>query len=142
MGSFFIVCRTHAWYTYRMSLTTVVRTRKMPKHPYEEMKRAILGTAYDLTLVFIGSTRARNLNMTHRKATYVPNVLSFPLTDTAGEIYITPETARTQAKKYGMTPHNYIAYLFIHGLLHLKGYPHGDTMEKAEKKYIARYHLR
>ncbi len=124
-----------------MSLTIVVRTKKKPEHPYESIKNDILGKSYALTLVFIGARRARALNQTHRNATYVPNVLSFPLTDTTGEIYITPETAKTQAKKYGMTQHHYIAFLFIHGLLHLKGHLHGDTMEKAEKKYRSRYHL-
>lgn len=113
-----------------------------PKLPYEEMKNSILGKKYELSLTFIGSTRARALNKTHRHATYVPNVLSFPLTDDAGEIYITPSIAEKEARKFSLSPTGYIGYLFIHGLLHLKGYPHGDTMEKAEKKYIAQYNLK
>jgi probable rRNA maturation factor len=124
-----------------MSFCIVTHTRKKISHPYEAIKNAILGNSYDLTLVFIGTRRARALNLKHRKASYIPNVLSFPLTHDTGEIYITPQTAQVQAKKYGLSEHGYIGFLFIHGLLHLKGYPHGDTMEKAEKKYIARYHL-
>ena len=31
--------------------------------------------------------------------------------------------------------------LFIHGLLHLKGYDHGDTMDKMEHKYLKLFNI-
>lgn len=120
---------------------TSLHTQKYPTLPYGEMKEAILGKKYDLSLTFIGKKRALSLNKEHRKATYVPNVLSFPLTDTVGEIYISPEVARKEASKFSMTPDGYIGYLFIHGLLHLKGHLHGGTMETLEKKYVAKFKL-
>jgi rRNA maturation RNase YbeY len=120
---------------------TSLHTQKYPALPYEEMKEAILGKKYDLSLTFIGKKRALTLNKKHRNATYVPNVLSFPLTDTVGEIYISPEVARKEASKFSMTPDGYIGYLFIHGLLHLKGHLHGGTMETLEKKYVAKFKL-
>jgi len=125
-----------------MSVTIAHSARSYPKHPYAEMKEAILGKTYSLSLIFVGGTRAQALNKKYRNATYVPNVLSFPLTDDTGEIYITPTVAQKEAHKFGMTPNGYIGYLFIHGLLHLKGYPHGATMDKAEKKFTARFHLK
>ena len=125
-----------------MSLTIAHRTRTYPTLPYEDMKNTILGKNYDLSLIFVGPTRAQALNKAHRKATYVPNVLSFPLTESAGEIYITPSIAERESKKFAMTPTGYIGFLFIHGLLHLKGHLHGDTMDKAEKKYVERFHLK
>ena len=33
----------------------------------------------------------------------------------------------------------YIAFLFIHGLLHLKGHDHGDTMESLERRYVKQF---
>jgi rRNA maturation RNase YbeY len=66
----------------------------------------------------------------------------FPLDDTAGEIYIAPSVAKKQAHKYNMSVDGYIGFLFIHALLHLKGYDHGATMDKAEKRYCNKYHLR
>ncbi len=121
----------------------IIRIAKyIPPHPYEEMSKAILGNTYTLTLAFIGEQRAHRLNLWHRKGDYVPNVLSFPLTKNVGEIYITPQVAKREAKKFGMTVKGYIGYLFIHGLLHLKGYDHGATMDKAEQKYIHQYKLR
>jgi rRNA maturation RNase YbeY len=129
-------------YTVRMSLTISRTAAAYPTHPYAEMKDAILGKSYVLSLAFVGETRAQKLNVAYRNKTYVPNVLSFPLAKNAGEIYITPKVAAREAKKFNMTPRGYIGYLFIHGLLHLKGYPHGDTMDKAERKYVARFGLR
>lgn len=125
-----------------MSLSLSRTARSHPKLPYESIKNAVLGRSYELSLVFVGERRARALNQTYRGATYVPNVLSFPLSENAGEIFITPEIAKREAKKAEMSFKGYVGFLFIHGLLHLKGYPHGDTMEKAEKRYTKRFNLK
>ena len=121
------------------SLTRTVRSH--PSLPYEAMKDEILGRSYALTLGFIGEKRAQRLNREYRKKTYVPNVLSFPLRRDTGEIYIAPSVAAREAKRFGMTKDGYVGFLFIHGLLHLKGYRHGATMEKAEKRYVLKYRL-
>lgn len=125
-----------------MALTISKKAKACPRLPYEEIKDKILGKSYELSLTFIGEKRAYDLNHIHRKADYTPNVLSFPLADTVGEIYITPQVAKREAKKFGMTVRGFIGYLFIHGLLHLKGYPHGATMERAEKKYVKHFSLK
>lgn len=122
------------------SLASTVRS--YPKLPYQKMKDDILGKQYTLSLVFIGAARAQALNKKHRKKSYVPDVLSFPITDTIGEIFITPEMAAREAKERGMSIRGYIGFLFIHGLLHLKGMRHGATMERAEKRYISKYKLK
>lgn len=105
------------------------------------MKNDILGRTYDLSLVFVGATRALDLNKTHRGKSYIPNVLSFPLTDTSGEVYIAPRVAKGEAKKFDLTYKGYVGYLFIHALLHLKGYDHGPKMERLEKRFLTKYKL-
>jgi probable rRNA maturation factor len=125
-----------------MSIDIVEKSHLSPRLPYEAIQKSVLGSSYSLTLVFIGEERAKKLNKEHRQALYTPNVLSFPLDMTTGEIYIAPLVARREAHKYGMTVTGYIGYLFIHGLLHLKGYTHGATMEKAEKRYLTQYRLK
>lgn len=100
-----------------------------------------MGKKYTVSLTFVGATLAQKLNQTYRKKTYVPNVLSFPLTEDTGEIFITPQVAKKEAQKFEMTVDGYIGFLYIHALLHLKGLDHGDTMEKAEKKYCSKYNL-
>lgn len=125
-----------------MSIIISKSARSYPRLPYEKMKDAVLGKGYALSLTFIGEKRAYDLNMTHRKGDYTPNVLSFPLSEDVGEVYITPQVAKREAKKHKMSTKKFIGYLFIHGLLHLKGYPHGDTMERAEKRYMKRFNLK
>lgn len=112
-----------------------------PAHPYAEIKDTILGKKYTISLAFIGDAKAQKLNQEHRKKSYVPNVLSFPLDDQNGEIFIAPSVAKKEAKKFDMTVDGYIGFLFIHALLHLKGLDHSDTMDKAEKKYCLKYNL-
>ena len=60
--------------------------------------------------------------------------MSFPLDKKSGEIFITPKVAEKEAKDFGRKFSNFIAFLFIHGLVHLKGHGHGDTMEMLEIK--------
>lgn len=110
-----------------------------PNHPYEEIKNRVLGKRYRLSLVFIGPDRARSLNQQNRGKSYIPNVLSFPLAEAAGEIYLCPTIAYREASRFDLSLEGYVAYLFIHGLLHLKGLEHGDTMEQQERKYCAQF---
>jgi probable rRNA maturation factor len=109
--------------------------------PFASIKRTILGTQYELSLTFVGEKRAASLNEAYRQKTYSPNVLSFPLTEKTGEVYICPSVAKREASKFDLTPNGYIAYLFIHGCLHLKGYDHGDTMDKLERKYLKAFNI-
>ncbi len=121
------------------SLTATVR--HYPSLPYAKMKDDILGKKYALSLAFVGSARAQKLNLMHRQKSYVPNVLSFPLAEDMGEIFIAPQVAKKEASKFSMSVNGYIGFLFIHALLHLKGLDHGDTMDRAEKKYCTKYGL-
>jgi probable rRNA maturation factor len=125
-----------------MSTFAIASTVKSyPTFQYETMKNDILGKRYDLSLQFVGPTRAAKLNQTYRQKTYTPNVLSFPLTDDTGEIFICPQVAVKEAAKYDLSTSGYVAYLFIHGLLHLKGLDHGDEMDKQEKRYLRKYDI-
>lgn len=119
------------------SLASTVKS--YPVFPYETMKNDILGKRYNLSLQFVGPARAQKLNATYRQKTYTPNVLSFPLTEDTGEIFICPQVAAKEAAKYNLSVSGYVAYLFIHGLLHLKGFDHSDDMDKQEKRYLRKY---
>lgn len=110
-----------------------------PKGQYLEIKTAILGKTYQLQLNFVGTKRAQALNQTYRQQTYIPNVLSFPLDKKTGEIYICPQIASREAKKLDLRSEDYVAFLFIHGCLHLKGYDHGDTMKRLEQHYKRKF---
>ncbi len=122
------------------SLSSTIK-RPYPRHNYQDIKEAVLGKKYELSLVFVGLKRARQINLSTRKKDYSPNVLSFPLSEASGEIYLCPEISYPKAKDYGFTKDGYIAFLFIHGLLHLQGHDHGPKMETLEKKFVRRFNI-
>ncbi len=118
-----------------MNLVTTNKTKgATPKVPFVDLKEAVLGNKYELSLVFIGSRRSARLNMTYRKKPKSTNILSFPLDKNCGEIFMDLSLLKRQAVKFDRTFPNFVAYLFIHGLFHLKGMQHGLRMESAEKK--------
>ncbi|MFN3188468.1 MAG: rRNA maturation RNase YbeY [Candidatus Paceibacteria bacterium] len=125
-----------------MSPFTLIHTTPYPTHPYEAMKDTILGKKYILELSMVGKKRATTINQKSRQKNYAPNVLSFPYTYDHGEIVLCPEVAKKEAGPYGMSYEGYFGFLYIHGLLHLKGYDHGEEMEKLEKKYVAKFKLK
>ena len=125
-----------------MSLAITSTVKTYPRHQYANMAEAILGKRYDLSLVFVGKTRAATLNQQYRNKSYSPNVLSFPLDASTGEIFICPQVAAREAAKFNLSPRGYVGYLFIHGCLHLKGLDHGDTMDKHEAKWIKHFGLK
>jgi probable rRNA maturation factor len=104
------------------------------KIPFEKIADASLGKGYELSLVFCDSKFSKNLNKIYRGKDKPTNILSFPLSKTSGEIFIDLELCKKEAKKFGQTYTNFVGFLFIHGLLHLKGMRHGDTMERAETR--------
>lgn len=102
-----------------------------PRLRFRSIAEYVLGPDYDLSLVFIGRTRSRQLNRTWRGKDKSANILSFPLEPTAGEIFIDLETVRQQEKN--------LFLIFIHGLAHLKGLDHGSKMEALESQTIKHF---
>jgi len=88
-----------------------------------------------LSLVFIDEKEIHKLNKKHRNVNSPTDILSFPLDKNSGEIFICLAQTKKMAKEFDRSYENFLAFLFIHGLVHLLGYDHGDKMEKEEKKY-------
>jgi len=99
------------------------------KRRWEKIKNQVLGKEYDLSLVFADNVLMKELNKTYRKKGGSANVLSFPLSKTMGEIFINKKAARPD-------------YLFLHSLLHLRGFEHGRKMDDEEKKIIKNLKLK
>ena len=108
----------------------------LPRVAFSDIKNSALGDKHELSLVFIGNTRSRALNKKFRNKDYSTNILSFTLTKNSGEIFIDLAKCRKEYEKFERKWDNFIAFLFIHGLVHLKGYEHGSTMEGLEDKYL------
>ena len=124
---------------YNFSITNTTRG-KIPPVPFVSIQNVALGKDYSLSLVFIGEKLSARLNRSYRGKNKPTNILSFPLDKKTknragkGEIFITFPLVKKEAKLFGRKPENFIVFLFIHGLMHLKGMEHGSTMDRAEAK--------
>lgn len=99
------------------------------------------GSALSLRLV---SDRAiRSINRAHRGKDAATDVLSFPLADgpaapfdraaperLLGDVVISVETARRQAREYDAPLQDEIYRLLIHGVLHVVGHDHHQAEER------------
>jgi probable rRNA maturation factor len=100
----------------------------------------------------------RTLNRDYRGKDCATDVLSFAMQDEGedepvleddplaeillGDIVISLETAQRQAEEYGHGMDREIAFLLVHGMLHLLGYDHGEeserqVMRQEEEKILA-----
>lgn len=91
-----------------------------------------------LSVAIVGPKRMQELNKKYRKKDKVANVLSFEEGEVSlGEVVICPQEVRKDAKKYGILFERALAWMLIHGILHLLGYNHeegGEEAQKMEKK--------
>lgn len=99
---------------------------------------------YDLSVSFVDNKTIRNINRDYRNIDKSTDVISFAMLDSEdivfqdnsnldlGDIFISVETAKQQAKDLNQSLNREILFLFIHGLLHLLGFDHEDLED--EKK--------
>ncbi|MDO8522142.1 MAG: rRNA maturation RNase YbeY [bacterium] len=121
-----------------IEIKQTVKTR-VPLIPFAGIARAVLNERYVLSLVICGDTLARRINRTYRKKDYSPNVLSFPLGEYEGEIFLNVRCAEREARAAKMNVRERIALLFAHGCLHLRGLRHGTVMENMEKNILKKF---
>lgn len=87
-----------------------------------------------VSVVFMNDAEIQKLNKTYRNKDKPTNGLSFPSDeeDEWGDILLSYETVRAEAKEEGLPAFNHITHLIVHGFLHLLGYDH-ETDEQASK---------
>jgi probable rRNA maturation factor len=116
--------------------------KRPPRVPFSLIVDKILGEKYNLSLVFANAALIRQLNWKYRKRRYVPNVLSFSLEKDVGEVFINLEKADKEKKDFGEDYATHVLHLFIHGLLHLKGFTHGSKMTSKERQLMQFFNSR
>jgi len=89
----------------------------------------------EISLLLTDDTEIRELNKTYRNRDKPTDVLSFPTDDATfiGDIAISIDRAAEQAKNGGLTLHEELARLVIHGTLHLLGHDHEQGEYRAKK---------
>lgn len=114
---------------------------------------------YEISISFVNNEEIRSLNKEYRGIDKETDVLSFPMLDfiedeqeeeeegaeyideelALGDIVISMEKVMEQSKEYGHSFNRELAFLLVHGMLHLLGYDHeveateGDIFEKQEE---------
>lgn len=105
----------------------------------EEIKNEILGKDYELSIVYVNEKLSHELNKKYRNKDNPTNILSFNVSENSGELVICHKVLKKQAKDFNKTPTQFLGFLVIHGMLHLKGLEHGSIMERKEQKYDEKY---
>ena len=86
----------------------------------------------EFNIIFVDDEEIQRINREYRKIDKVTDVISFALcddpdnqmTDELGDIFIDLDQAFRQAKDYGHSITREVAFLAVHGYLHLCGYDH------------------
>lgn len=68
-----------------------------------------------------------------------PDIENGPDIDVLGDIILSVERAREQAADYGHSLRREIAFLTVHGMLHLLGYDHMEEADRLEMEKEQRY---
>lgn len=99
------------------------------------LKREKIAGGIDVTLV--NDKKMRALNRRFRKKDRPTDVLSFSYGEKGvlGDVIISRDTTRRNARRYGISYRDELRRLVIHGVLHVLGYDHGREMRHAEKIY-------
>jgi len=106
---------------------------------FEKIKNDILGKRYELSIAFVSEKKSREINKKYRKKDKPTNVLSFPLRKNEGELVLCKTVIKKEAENLNRNLQEWLGFLVIHGMLHLKGMKHSSTMERLEKKYDQKY---
>ena len=105
---------------------------------YKELIRKILTKEKQkgkINLVLVGDKEIHKLNRDFRHKDKPTDVLAFPMNEDGvlGDIAISVDTTKKNARRYGVTYRQELKRLVIHGVLHLLGYDHGKKMRHAEE---------
>jgi len=104
-------------------------------------KKGFDANRFIVSVTFISREEIKELNNLYRGVNQVTDVLSFQQYDhpedfppngkiLLGDVVICTEQALLQADDFGHSPERELVYLFVHSLLHLLGYDHGDKEGK------------
>jgi probable rRNA maturation factor len=111
----------------------------LPRVPFALIKKEILKDEYELSISFVSVSQMEKISQEWKGDKTHKNILSFPFSETSGEIIMNLPTIKIEAKKFERNFENHVIFLVIHGMLHLAGYTHGSKMESKEKLYMSKF---
>mgnify|MGYP003310408595 CR=1 FL=1 len=130
-----------AKHSIHYNLKMLIRHTILETLAYEGMENDV-----EVSVTFVDNDGIQELNKKFRNMDKPTDVLSFPLFDYEGEseeppvdemlgmlgdVVLSLEKAKSQAKTYGHSFEREVAFLTVHSMLHLLGYDH-ETSEEDE----------
>jgi probable rRNA maturation factor len=104
-----------------------------------------------VSIAFVSRQRMRALNREHLNRSATTDVIAFGFTrvgsrgPVVGDVYISPQVARTSALENGIPVREELARLVVHGTLHVLGYDHPEddgrtrsAMWRRQEQLVAR----
>lgn len=114
-----------------------------PLLEYARKYENLENTELEFSIIIVDNKRIHEINKEYRGIDRPTDVISFALEDSEGielenyrilgDIYISIDKVKEQAKEYGHSEKRELAFLTIHGFLHLLGYDH---MKEEEEKVM------
>ncbi len=112
---------------------------------YERVREELHFPPESVTVQLISDDAMARLNRTYRKKQGPTDVLSFPANgaepyrdgDYVGDIAISPETARCNARRFSRALAVEMRILILHGMIHLAGFDHETDhgeMDRLERR--------
>ncbi len=97
-----------------------------------------------INYIFCSDPKILEINIQYLNHNYYTDIITFPLTENdkiSADIFISVDTVKTNAKKYGTDFNNELNRVIIHGVLHLLGFNDYTEEEKQimranEDKYL------
>ncbi len=101
-----------------------------------------------INLIFVDDKKIKKINTDFRFKNSETDVISFNYNErrySGGDIFISVDSARNNAKKYGVDFQQEILRLVVHGILHVLGYDHTkkfyrtEIMRKKQERYVKKF---
>jgi rRNA maturation RNase YbeY len=126
-----IVFYTEENFTFRLKDKNKIR------HWLEECASQENKQIHQITYIFCSDEYLLELNRTHLNHNTYTDIITFDYTEEnnlIGEIYISVERIKENAKKYKVSFKEELLRVMIHGLLHLSGYKDKTKQEKKQMR--------
>jgi probable rRNA maturation factor len=137
----------------KIAVGNIHPTRRIKKKEIEDIVYRVLkseGIKLPVDVIFVDDDFIKKINRKFTKRRKTTDVLSFGMREginagldypSLGDIYVSLDQAKRQAREYGISLKKEASRLVIHGLLHLLGFDHKNKkqakmMEEKETAYL------
>ena len=135
-------------------MLNIISDNSIPEIDFKKLENSILrlnenqklypkNENHSINIQLLGNTDIINLNKEFRDKDYLPDVLSFDYRqekmfdhELSGEVFISLQKAKKQAKDKGHSLKEELIFLVIHGILHVLGFDHKDDHQEMEMKKL------